>query len=75
MIKHFSSPACISCRFFRINPQANEYISLGLCSKFKYKDIISGEIKTQYAQTMRTSEDCGIKGKGYEPVQFEPELK
>jgi hypothetical protein len=76
MIKHFSAPACISCRFFRRNPQAPKDLSLGLCSKFKYKDIISGEIRNEYAQTMRISDtDCGVKGKRYEPVQFKPELK
>jgi hypothetical protein len=76
MIKHFSAPACISCRFFRINAQAPKDLSLGLCSLFKRKDIITGEIRNEYAGTMRISDtDCGVKGKRYELVKFEPELK
>jgi hypothetical protein len=64
----FHKPICVACKHFRVNPNAPNNLSLGLCSLYKYKDVITGDINYEFASAMRIFR-CK-DAKLYEPVNI-----
>lgn len=66
-IKHNDLPTCVECKFFKpvILPGDSKInFPLSLCSQFGIKNLVSGEIKYQYADICRETEKlCGKEGK------------
>jgi len=61
-IKNSQAPICQNC----VHYQANLAPSLSKCSHFGNKNIITGEIKYDYADLSRMDENsCGLEGKYY----------
>ena len=64
-IKNLNYPACINCVHFTQNEQLN--VDYAKCKKFGRMDLVSGEIKYDYASLCRNFDDkCGEKGFFYE---------
>lgn len=62
-IKNYQVPICQNCIHYRPNLFMP---SLSKCSQFGTKDIVTGEIKYDYADLSRMSEDkCGLEGKQF----------
>ena len=60
-IKNSQAPICQNCIHYRSNPFSP---SLSKCSQFGDKNIITGEIKYDYADLSRLAEDkCGLQGR------------
>ena len=66
-IKNAELPVCKECIHFRPHG-ANEFeYSLGKCSKFGSKDVVSGEITYEFADLCRTYDNkCGKNGTYFE---------
>ncbi len=80
-IKNIALPSCNNCRYFVPNkvilcsdnyndgyeePKTENIYYKSTCSKFGFKDLISGEINYEYAVICRSNEkQCGLKGKYY----------
>ena len=72
-IKNFNKPICINCFYFSknknvVNTFYNNNIStnelLGFCTKFGYKNVVTGEITYEYAEKCRRLDGkCGEDGK------------
>lgn len=61
-IKNMEYPVCKDCKHFI----QKEDITLSRCSFFGEKDVITGEIKYNYADISRFNENlCGINGTYY----------
>lgn len=72
-IKDLNLPSCINCVHFleyqKSEPYNYAYSELGKCSKFGTKNMISGEIKYDFASHCRDDKDkCGQKGIYYTPL-------
>jgi hypothetical protein len=64
-IKNINMPSCKKCIHF--NPDNYNTESLSKCNKFGEKNIISNEIKYDYADSCRKDEEkCGLEGKCFE---------
>lgn len=62
-IKNNQVPICQNCIHYRPNPFSP---SLSKCTQFGDKNLITGEIKHDYADLSRLSEDkCGLQGKQF----------
>jgi hypothetical protein len=63
-IRNINVPACKNCIHYKPN-MYNEFTSdKSTCGNFGYKDIITGEIKYDFAHFCRNDEDkCGKEGK------------
>jgi ferredoxin len=60
-IKNYQAPICQNCIHYRPNLFSP---SLSKCAQFGDKNIITGEIKHDYADLSRLAEDkCGLQGK------------
>jgi hypothetical protein len=63
-IKNLDKPVCKDCIYFK-----NEYFmnpNTGQCTKFGYKNIMSGEIFYEFAEICRNDENkCGVNGTYY----------
>jgi hypothetical protein len=65
-IKNSQAPICQNCIHYRPTPFSPFSPSLSKCSQFGTKNIITSEIRYEYADLMRMSEEnCGIEGKYY----------
>lgn len=60
-IKNLDKPVCKDCIYFK-----NDFFmdpNVGQCTKFGYKNILSGKIFHEYAQIVRNDEGkCGVNG-------------
>jgi hypothetical protein len=62
-IKNSQAPICQNCIHYRPNMFSP---SLSQCSQFGTKDILTGEIKYEYADLSRIDENkCGLEGRYY----------
>lgn len=70
IIKNINIPSCRNCKFFQPSIYDTEFASsLNKCNKFGSKNIITDEIRNDYADSCRTDEKkCGEKG-----IYFEEE--
>jgi hypothetical protein len=63
-IKNLDKPVCKDCIYFK-----NDYFlspNIGKCTKFGYKNIMSGEIFYEFAEICRNDEKkCGVNGTYY----------
>jgi hypothetical protein len=65
IIKNIVIPSCKNCIYFK--PSGYITDSLSTCSKFGEKNIITDEIKYDFADYCRNNEKkCGIEGKFFE---------
>lgn len=65
IIKNIDIPSCKNCIHFE--PSRYNIDSLSSCNKFGEKNIITDEIKNDFADTCRkTEEKCGFVGKYFE---------
>jgi hypothetical protein len=65
IIRNSESPSCCNCIHFI--PYNYDYDSLGKCKCFGEKNIITDEIKNDYASICRSNEEkCGVSGKYFE---------
>lgn len=72
-IRNSHLPLCKNCKFFQPSSYTlnNEFQrnNVDKCSKFGEINIITGEIKYDYADFCRKDEDqCGKKAKYFEPI-------
>lgn len=71
-IKNSDLPVCVNCIHFIENKMNYPYDAvlsndLGKCKIFGKKDIVTGEIKYEYAELCRLNkEKCHLTGKYYE---------
>jgi len=65
IIKNIDVPACRNCIYYRPDPRHSEFTSaLNRCEKLGEKNIVTNEIKYNYADTARERESlCGPSGK------------
>jgi hypothetical protein len=65
IIKNINTPACRNCIYYQPIISSDDFTSsLNKCKKFGSKDIITDEIKYDYADFCRKDENkCGIEGK------------
>jgi hypothetical protein len=62
-IKNAMLPSCINCKYFIENTSLSNDIAYGRCSVFGKKDIITGEVKFDYAIHCREDETrCDSSG-------------
>lgn len=67
-IKDIELPICRECRYFIPFENKAQY-SLGRCSLFGKKSIITGEITYEFADICRfTPNKCGYNGSLYEEI-------
>lgn len=63
-IRNINIPACRNCIYYKPNIYCAFISDKSTCEVFGYKDIISGEIKYDFAHFCRNNEDkCGKQGK------------
>jgi hypothetical protein len=64
IIKNSNIPCCKNCIFFE--PSVYNSDSLNKCNKFGEKNIVTGEITKDFANSCRKQEEkCGFTGKYY----------
>ena len=74
IIKNIDFPSCRNCIYYE-HKYENNYSNLNKCNKFGVKNIISDEIKYDYADSCRNDESkCGIQGKYFEE-ETNPNMK
>jgi hypothetical protein len=68
IIKNINIPSCRNCVHYKASTYNNEFTSLlNTCEKFGEKNIVTDEIKYNYADTCRNDETkCGHEGKYFE---------
>jgi Pyruvate/2-oxoacid:ferredoxin oxidoreductase delta subunit len=68
IIKNTNFPSCKNCIYYKPSIHSNEFTSsLSKCEKFGSKDIVTGEITYDYANSCRNDELlCGKKGNYFE---------
>jgi hypothetical protein len=67
IIRNIDIPSCRNCIYFKPNNYGRFETSLGKCEKFGTKNIITNEIRHDYADFVRNDESkCGITGKYFE---------
>jgi len=68
IIKNIEVPSCKNCIFYQPSKHGIDFSStMGRCSKFGEKNIITDEIKYDYADKCREKESlCGKEGKYFE---------
>jgi len=69
-IKKFDYPECRKCKHFlpdKTFDNENSQLTFGRCSYFGIKDLVTGEIKYNYASVCRLpyAGECGQYGKYY----------
>ena len=71
IIKNINIPSCRNCKYFQPSIYDTEFASsLNKCNKFGSKNIITDEIRNDYADSCRTDEKkCGEKGIYFEEEQ------
>ena len=64
IIKNMHIPACRNCVFYKSDPSSIQFAStFNRCEKFGEKNIVTNEIRYDYADLCRTNESkCGQKG-------------
>lgn len=66
-IKNINIPSCKTCIHYKPYSYNGDYSTLSRCEKFGEKDIITDEIKYDYADSCRKDESkCGHIGKFHE---------
>lgn len=66
-IKHNLLPSCKNCKYYIPHPSSSFASDLSTCSKFGTKNIVTDEIKYDYADFCRKDElKCGETGKYFE---------
>lgn len=64
-IRDMDRPSCTDCMYYR--PESNSIFSK--CSQFGAKDLLTGDILLDYADSARQEElKCGKSGKEFKPV-------
>ena len=65
IIKNINTPSCKNCIYYQPCVTSDDFTSsLNKCKKFGSKDIITDEIKYDFADFCRKDENkCGIEGK------------
>jgi len=65
IIKNIDVPACRNCIYYRPDPRHSDFTSsLNRCEKLGEKNIVTNEIKYNYADSSRERESlCGHSGK------------
>ena len=77
-IKDLNLPSCVNCVHFLDYQRRDSYDydknhDLGGCAKFGTKNMVSGEIKYDFASTCRIDKTrCGEKGAYYNPIVKNP---
>jgi hypothetical protein len=75
-VKNVEKPVCCQCRYFR-----NSFLgdpTLGKCTQFGHKNIVSGIITHEFAELCRKDpQQCGVNGTYFEkrpswPIVLEP---
>lgn len=68
IIKNINIPSCRNCKYFQPSIYDTEFASsLNKCNKFGSKNIITDEIRNDYADSCRSDESkCGDKGAYFE---------
>jgi hypothetical protein len=67
LVKNINKPECVKCKHF-----IQETNLVGRCSMFGNKDVVTGQIKYEYASVARMSlltiRNCGVNGKYFVPI-------
>jgi hypothetical protein len=72
-VKNIEYPICMDCKFFIPDNKFNDTafsIQYAKCSLFSEKNLMTGEIRHNYASSCRfndTDNSCGNTGKYFEP--------
>jgi len=68
IIKNINIPSCRNCIYYKPANYNNDFTSsLNRCKQFGEKDIVTNEIKYDFADMCRQNEEkCGKKGKYFE---------
>lgn len=68
IIKNINYPSCRNCIYYKPNSFDNDFTSMvSKCEKFGEKNIITDEIRYNYADSCRDNESkCGKEGKYFE---------
>jgi hypothetical protein len=72
-IKNINVPACRNCIFYKPDVYGDEFGSpYSRCEKFGEKNIITNEIKYDFAEDCRKDETkCGIQGRYFDETNSE----
>ena len=72
IIENINIPVCKNCIYYKTNIWNNNFTSmLNECNKFGTKNIITDEIKYDYADYCRNNElKCGKEGKYFEKEKY-----
>ena len=67
-IKNLNIPSCRNCIYYKPSSYNNDFTSsLNRCTKFGEKNIVSNEIKYEFADLCRQKQEkCGNNGKYFE---------
>jgi hypothetical protein len=68
IIKNAYVPACRNCVYYKPSTSYSDFTdSLNRCEKFGEKNIVTNEIRYDFANSCRTDESkCGLEGKYFE---------
>jgi hypothetical protein len=68
IIKNVNIPACRNCIYYTPSASYSDFTdSLNRCEKFGVKNIVTNEIRYDFAESCRTDESkCGLQGKFFE---------
>jgi hypothetical protein len=68
IVKNINIPSCKNCIYYKPSNYNNDFTSsLNRCKKFGEKDIVTAEIKYDFADMCRKNEEkCGNQGKYFE---------
>lgn len=64
-VHNIDKPVCKDCKYFKVDKIFNDD-QYGKCTKFSYKNLISGKIY-HYDITKAREQFCGTNGAFYEP--------
>lgn len=68
-IKNIYLPVCKNCKFFIPYSNNPKTLDLSHCKVFGTKNIVTGEIKYEFAELCRDNEKkCGVYGKYFSPI-------
>ena len=66
-VHNIDKPVCKDCKYFKCDSIYKDY-QYGCCTKFSYKNLISGKI---YFEDIKKARDqCGVDGTFYEALKI-----
>ena len=70
-IRNQNQPVCRNCIHFKPDFTGTSINMLSKCNKFGSKDIVTNDIRNDFADNCRDSDDkCGLEGKFFEVNQY-----